>query len=181
VLFHADDHALVDGLTGFINQTLRQGDAVSVTSTGAVRASLAKRLQELGWSVGESGDFGRYRSSDSTLAASFIVSDGRAVRDRIANYVADLERWRIPTAGSQSRLVLVGDIAAQLLLTGNAQAVMEVEEVWNETTRSLPFLTVCCYAMATFEDDPHAAMLPHLCAQHYAVAHTPEGGLSSLL
>ncbi len=177
---HTDDASLIEGVGSFLNAALRRGDAVSVISTQLVRAKLAARLAGSGWTVGESGEFGRYRTSDSMAAGSSVLSDGQVVHDRIARYVADLDRWRVATAGAQSRLTVVGDIATHIALGGNADAAMELEHLWSDLTRALPFLTVCCYAMATFEDDPHQ-VLPHLCAEHFAVAHTPEGGMPSLM
>ena len=175
---HADEATLVDSVGSFLNTALRRGDAVSMVSTAPVRANLAKLLEGFGWTVGESGDFGRYRASDSVAAASSVVSAGHSIRDQIASYVADLDRWRAATAGPQARLTLVGDIATQLVLDGHVDAAMEVEHHWSDLTQALPFLTVCCYPMASFEHDPQQ-MLPHLCAEHFAVAHTPEGGMPS--
>lgn len=177
---HADDAALIEGVGNFLNAALRRGDAVSVASAAPVRSALAERLGEFGWTVGDSGEFGRYRASDSVAAGFSVLSDGHAVPDRIASYVAGLDRWRVATAGAQSRLTVVGDIATHLALGGNANAAMEIEHLWSEVTRALPFLTVCCYPMTSFADDT-GPVFPHLCAEHFAVTHTPESGISSLI
>jgi CheY-like chemotaxis protein len=179
--FHADDPGFVEGVSSFLNVALRRGDAVSVIGTAPVRASLAKRLQGFGWSVGESGEYGRYRASDSAVAASLVIRNEQLIRDYIENYVAELERWRAISAGPGSRLTVVGDISGQVLLTGNVRAALEVEHVWNDLTQALPFLTVCSYAMEMFSDDTDAHVLSQLCAEHFAVAHTPEGGTRSLI
>ena len=148
--FHADDATLVDSVGSFLNMALRRGDAVSMVSTAPVRASLAQRLQGYGWTVGESGEYGRYRASDSWQRPLRSCRMDTLSADRIASYVADLDRWRAATAGPQARLTLVGDIATQLVLRGNhVDAAMEVEHQWNDLTQALPFLTVCCYPMAS--------------------------------
>lgn len=174
--FYEDDRGLVDEVGAFLHGALRRGDAVSVVVTESIRAGLAQRLQGFGWSVGESGDHGRYRASDSTNAASTIIQNEHIVHEYIANYVAGLERWRVATAGPKSRLTVVGNISTQVLFGGKESVALEIEHVWNELTHSLPFLTVCCYPLKRMSEDAHTDMLPNLCAEHYAIAHTPEGG-----
>lgn len=178
--FHADVPGFVEGVSRFLDVTLRRGDAVAVIGAALVRANLAERLERFGWNVGESGEYGRYRASDSAVAASSINRNERLLRDYIEQYVAELERWRAASAGPGSRLTVVGDISGQLLLTGNVSAALEVEHLWNDLTRTLPFLTVCTYGMEMFPDDTDAHVLSQLCAEHFAVAHTPEGGTRSL-
>src|SRR4029450_5867250 len=111
---------------------------------------------------------------------SSINRNEQLLRDYIEQYVAGLERWRATSAGPGSRLTVVGDISGQLLLTGNVRAALEVEHLWNDLTRTLPFLTVCSFGMEMFSDDTDADVLSELCAEHFAVAHTPEGATRSL-
>jgi DNA-binding NarL/FixJ family response regulator len=177
--FYSDEYALVDEMSAFLGAALRRGDAVSVVSTGPIRAALAERLLGYGWNVGASGEYGRYRGSDSVAAASSVLRNGRLIPGYIESYVAGLERWRVTVAGPGSRLTLVGDIATQLLFDGNSQAALEVEHQWSDATRALPFFTVCCYPMTPLSDDRQVELLPQVCAEHFAVAHTPEGGMSS--
>jgi DNA-binding NarL/FixJ family response regulator len=177
VQFHTDDRVYVDEVSALLNVSLRRGDAVALVCVGSTRAQLATRLRAFGWNVGESGEQGRYRASDSASAAASVVRHGHADADGIGEYVAELDVWRANIAGPQARLTLVGDIATQILLNGHVDAATELEGAWNELTRALPFLTVCCYPMATLLDDGRAGLHPRLCAEHFAVAHTPEGGL----
>lgn len=181
VQFYEDDRGMVDGVSALLHAALRRGDAVSVVSTESLRGGLARRLQGYGWSVGESGEHGRYRASDSAAAAAAVMQNEHVISDYIANYVARLERWRVATVGPESRLTVVGDISTQVLFSGNQDAALNIEHVWNERTRTLPFLTVCCYPLQRISEGPYTDMLPNLCAEHYAVAHTPEGGTPSVI
>jgi len=174
--FYEDDRGLVDEVGAFLHGALRRGDAVSVVSTESVRTGLAQRLQGYGWNAGESGEHGRYRANDSALAASAIMRNEHVVPDYIENYVASLERWRVAAAGPTSRLTLIGDISTQMLVGGNEGAALDIEHLWNELTHALPFLTVCCYPLNRISEDARTDMLPNLCAEHYAIAHTSEGG-----
>jgi CheY-like chemotaxis protein len=179
VQFHEDERGLVEGMSALLNTALGRGDAVSVVSTEAIRAGLAQRLQRYGWTVGGSGQHGRYRASDSVAAAASLVKNEHVVPEYIKNYVHSLDQWRVATAGPNARLTLVGDIATHVLFSGNKDAAMEIEHLWNDFTETLPFLTVCCYPLTAMSDDAHVDVLPTLCAEHFAVAHTPEGGAPS--
>ena len=42
VMFHDDDRAFVDGVSGFISASLRRGDVVSLVTTSPIRAGVAR-------------------------------------------------------------------------------------------------------------------------------------------
>ena len=177
VQFHPDDRAYVGGVSSFVNLALRRGDVVSVVSTASIRAGLAERLKKYGWSVGESGQHGRYRASDAADAGAAVLRDGHPDTGLIEEMIAELENWLGANAeGPGSRMALVGDISGQLVLNGNLHAAFELEHLWNEMTRTRPFLTVCCYPMNCFSDRSHVSSFRQLCAEHDAVAHSAEDG-----
>jgi CheY-like chemotaxis protein len=182
VQFYDDEHEFVDGVDGLITAALRRGDAVSVVSSEHVRANLARRLAAFASKDSEPGKYGRYRDMDSMVAASSILWNGHVDADRVAEIVTDLDRWRQTVAGPQSRLTVVGDISSQFLAAGNLHAVRDLEHAWNELTSTLPFLTVCGYPMMQFSGELDEELLPQVCAEHFAVAHTPaaRAGFSSM-
>ena len=175
VHFHPDEHAYVEAVSGLVNGALRRGDVASVVSTPSIRAGVAERLRKYGWSVGESGQHGRYRASDATQAGAAAMRSGHLDRGRIEEMIAELETWGVANAERpEPRVTLVGDIAGQLLLNGNSHAAIELEHVWDDLTRARPFLTVCSYPS-------DVDVFPQLCAEHQAVAHTPEDPTRFLL
>jgi CheY-like chemotaxis protein len=180
--FHRDEPAYIESLSGLLNGALRRGDAVALLASWPLRAHIATRLRAYGWNVGESGDYGRYRAVNSDDAASSIVRDGCLDAGRVAEVLADLDRFCIATAEGvhAPRLTLVGDVAARLILRGNVAAAVDLERLWHELTSALPFLTVCCYPMTQFTGDIDADLLPAVCTWHHAIAHPPDGGMRSL-
>jgi DNA-binding response OmpR family regulator len=179
--FYADDRSLVDALGDFLHLALRRGDAVSACFSEPIRVGLAERLRTHGWNVSTSGVQGRFCAVDSAAALSSIMQDGSPGPDRVAEVVAQMDRLRIATAeGPARRMTLVGQIAAPLLASGNTRAALDTERLWNEQTRALPFLTVCCYPMTRFSDRVHAGEFRHMCAEHQAIAYTPDSGMVSL-
>jgi DNA-binding NarL/FixJ family response regulator len=180
--FHPDEPACIDSLSRFLNAALRRGDAVVLLASWPLRAHVATRLRAYGWNVGESGDFGRYRAVNVDDAVSSIVRGGRLDAGRVAGVLAGLERFRIATADGPHAppLTLVGDVASQLVRSGNVEAALELERLWHELTNALPFLTVCCYPMTQFTGGTDADLLPAVCAWHHAITHPPEDGTPSL-
>ena len=180
VMFHDDDRAFVDGVSGFISASLRRGDVVSLVTSSPIRAGVAERLRAYGWDAGEAGEDGRYHASDAAESLSSIMRNGRPDAERLRHFVAEIERTRVQgPSEAESRLTVVGDMSAHLLAAGNSQAALEVERLWDSLTRTLPFLTICCYPMSPF-DSLDGRLFPQLCGEHFAVAHAPEGGSRSL-
>ncbi|HEU4694095.1 MAG TPA: response regulator [Vicinamibacterales bacterium] len=172
IQFHLDDHALVESVGSLLHAALRRGDAVSAVFNESIRVGLSRRLQAYGWNVGDSGVYGRYRAADPADSLAFVMRDGRAEPERIQQLIAQLDSWRQSVSeDAGSRLTIAGAISAQLLLDGDVTNALEVESRWDAFTRDLPFVTVCCYSMEGFASQAQADALPHLCGQHFALAH----------
>jgi len=175
VLLHENDRGFVDGVSGLLAAALRRGDSVSLVSSSRIRAGVAQRLQAAGWNAGESGDYGPYRAMDSATALSPILHNGSLDLDRLRELIAETERGRVNGArGADSILTFVGDVSTHLL-DAHPELALEIEHAWTEMTRALRFVTVCCYPTSRFQT-ADGRLLPQLCAEHLAVAHTPEGG-----
>ena len=116
---------------------------------------------------------GQYVVMDAAESLSHFMRDGRPDATRIADVVANLDRLRLSFArGSQSRLTVLGEMAALLCRNGNFGAVTEVERIWNNLTRSLPFLTACSYPIECFMGEVSWKMFPNICAEHVAISHS---------
>jgi CheY-like chemotaxis protein len=180
VLYRDDDRGFVDSISGLLSTSLRRRDVVAVASTQPIRAGIARRLRADGWNVGESGEFGHYRAIDAAAALASVMRNGHPDADLMRELVGGLERTRaMGPRGAESRLTFAGEIAAQLVAEGNVEGALEMEHIWNDLTSPLPFLTICSYPMSPL-DGADERVFPHLCAEHFAVAHTPESASRSL-
>ena len=179
VHFHEDDRGFVDGVSGLIAAALRRGDAVSLVTRPHLRAGVAQCLRTLGFNAGESGQFGAYTAIDSASALAPILRNGQLDIDRLRELIAETDRGRTNgSRGADSILTFVGDTSTHLLEV-NPQLAVELEQAWNDVTRSLRFLTVCCYPTTRF-DGGDAGLFPQLCAEHLAKFPRTEGGTGSL-
>ena len=101
------------------------------------------------------------------------MRNGRPDPQRLGEGVAALERMRLETADIlDPRLTLIGEIAVPLVLGGRIQEALEIEHVWNDLTRALPWVGVCCYPMACFDDLTAPQPLREVCAEHGFISHT---------
>ena len=82
-----------------------------------------------------------------------------------------LDRLRLAAPnGPRGRLTIVGDLTVALCRNGDFEAALELERIWNELTRSLPFSTVCVYPTDCFaRSEAGLHLLSTLCAAHSAV------------
>jgi hypothetical protein len=100
------------------------------------------------------------------------MRDGRPDKERLAEIIQGLDRLRLGAPnGPRRRLTIFGDMAPCLCRDGNFEAAMELERIWNELTRALPFVTVCLYSAECFEHSGAMNLLPNVCAEHSAVCY----------
>ena len=111
-----------------------------------------------------------YVAQDSAQALSRVMRDGRPDRERLAEIIHGLDRLRLAAPnGPRGRLTIFGDMTVSLCRNGYFEAALELERIWNELTRALPFFTVCSYPIDCFEHSAARNQLPKVCAEHNAV------------
>ena len=172
VQFHSYDRRFIQGVSDLAHRALQRGHVVAVVATPAVRAGVAEGLNKNGWRVGELGEYGRYHAMDAAASLAGVMQGDRPDPQPLGESVAALEQMRVHAADTPDpRLTLIGEIAVPLLLKGNVQSALEIERVWNGLTRQLPWLGVCCYPMAGFDNLASPQSLHDVCAEHGCVSH----------
>jgi DNA-binding NarL/FixJ family response regulator len=170
VQFHADERQFLDDVSALVGATLRSGEPVLIVASEATRIGVAQRLQAREMNLAMLAERRQYVEQDSALAVSQIVHDGSPDEERVREIIHGLDRLRLAAPkGPRGRLTIVGDIAISLCRSGDTEAALEVERIWNEVTRPLPFFTVCSYPIECFEQPAARNQLPRLCAEHTAV------------
>jgi hypothetical protein len=81
----------------------------------------------------------------------------------------------VTSAGEPARrLTLVGEIAARLCHSGNLDAAIELERLWDELTRPLPILTVCAYPTEWLDARAPSHVVSGICAQHAVITNASD-------
>jgi DNA-binding NarL/FixJ family response regulator len=171
--FHTTDSYFLDEVSQFVGSTLQLGESVVVAATEQTRRGIAERLKVRGIDVTSMAAREQYVVMDAAESLAQFMRTGRPDPDRLADIVRDLDRLRLSSGrGPQSRLTIFGEMAVLLYQDGNVEAAVEVEQIWNDLTRSLPFLTVCSYPIECFQGERAGQSFPSVCAEHRAVNHT---------
>ena len=174
VQFHMNDRFFLDEVSRFVGAALRLGEPVVVIACEATRDGLVERLQAQELDLDRLMSRGQFVTHDSAMALARVMHGGRPNRDVLAEMVDGLERSRIATADAPGRrLKIVGEINVSLFQSGDVEAAMEIERIWDDLTSGLPFFTVCSYPVDCFEQ-ASAELFGRVCAAHGAVTRTPD-------
>jgi DNA-binding NarL/FixJ family response regulator len=168
MLLGSDPRLFLDDVSRLLTAAIRRGDMAATIGTEATRNGISERVLAKGCDLAKAIDRGTYVTFDAAGALSQAMVGGRLDTDRVAAFVNDLERSRL--AVSASNLTVVGEMSALLCAGGHYEAALQMESTWDDLTRGLPFLTVCCYSVAPLnEGGPD--LFPNICASHSAVCH----------
>jgi DNA-binding NarL/FixJ family response regulator len=176
VQFHANDSHYLDEISQLVGATLRSGEQVVLVTSETTRIGVAQRLQARQLNLAALAEREQYVATDSALALSQVMHDGKPDKERLAEVIHGLDRLRLAAPNGPGRLTIVGDMTVSLCRNGDFEAALEIERIWNELTRALPFFTVCSYPIDCFEHEEARNQLPNVCAEHGAVT----SGISSL-
>jgi hypothetical protein len=98
------------------------------------------------------------------------MHDGRPDKGRLGEVINGLDQFRMAfPKGPRSRLTIFGDMTVSLCRSGDFEAALELERIWDELTRALPFFTVCSYPLDCFKHSAARNHLPNVCGAHSAV------------
>jgi DNA-binding NarL/FixJ family response regulator len=171
--FHSDNRHSLEAVSGFVRASLQVGEPVVVVGTEATRLAIARHVQSRGMDLRAMERRRQYVALDAVQSLAGVMRGDRPDGDRLAETVDGLERSRLAFAnGPQSRLTVFGEMAVPLCRTGNVEAALEIEQIWNRLTGRLPIYTVCSYPIACFQNDRAHAQLSSVCSEHHAISHT---------
>jgi DNA-binding NarL/FixJ family response regulator len=168
MLLGVEPRLFLDEVSRLLASAIRRGDMAAIIGTEASRDGVSERLLAKGCDLAKAIDRGTYVSIDAVEAVAQVMVGGRLDIDRVAAFVDDFERSRL--AVSASNLTVIGEMSSLLCADGHSEAALELERAWDNLTRGLPFLTVCCYSVAAFNQGS-PELFPTICASHSAVCH----------
>jgi CheY-like chemotaxis protein len=181
VQFYANSQPFLNEVSRFLGLVLRRRDPAVVLAAGPNRVGLMERLEASGVDVAGAIRARRLLVMDAAEAVSQIMRDGRVDPERVAEMIDDLERLRVDVAdGPGSRLTIVGEVAVLLCRHGNFEAAIQLERLWDDLTRPLPFLTVCGYSIDCLRAESDPELLFNVCAHHSAVTHASSAGIATI-
>ena len=170
VQFHTNDGHFLDEVSRLVGATLLSGEQVVIVTSEATRVAVAQRLEARQMNLAMLAERGQYVAQDSALALSHVMREGRPDRDRVAEMIDGLGQLRLAAPNRpRGPLTIYGDMSASLCRNGDFEAAVELERMWDELTRALPFFTICGYPIDCFENSEALNLLSNVCAAHSAV------------
>ncbi len=144
VQFYEADAYLLDHVGEYIAAALRAGDAGIIIATKVHCTGVEQRLQQAGLDIEAARASGQFAAYDAFDTLTRFMVDGMPDADRFNEVVGEI----IETAAARyTRVRAFGAMVALLVADGNYSATLELERLWNELQRQLPFSLFCAYPM----------------------------------
>jgi DNA-binding NarL/FixJ family response regulator len=151
VLFHSDDAILLDSVTRFIAAALEAGNAAIVIATKSHQDSLLQRLKAGGVDTDGALQQGTYISLDAADILSAIMVNGLPDPVRFFGRIGGFIEAAAKAAKSeQPRVAVFGEAVDLLQAEGKANAVIRLEQLWNEVGETFGVDTFTARKTSTF-------------------------------
>jgi signal transduction histidine kinase len=167
VQFYEDDAFLLDALSRFIGSALGAGDATVVIATKAHRDGLAARLQARGLDLSHTSKQGRYVALDAAEVLAQFMRNGHPDAALFAAALGPvITRATAVAESAQPRVAAFGEMVALLWAEGQAEAALELEQLWNDLAQTHAFALLCGYPMSFFKQVADDGQLEQICSVH---------------
>lgn len=173
VQFYSDDDFLIGTLADFLFPVLQSGEAAVVFGTQSHLDGLSSRLNAQGVDVFGITATGRLILQDAAAVLRELKDGGTVDTAKLPQIAGPaIDRARAAAKGSSDRVVVFGEIVALLCEEGNYVAALELEEAWNELSKSHSFSLHCAYPLAAFSREEQGEMFLKVCGVHAVVLPT---------
>jgi hypothetical protein len=166
VQFYAHDDELIEPVCTFLADGLLAGEAAIVVATPAHLVALEIAMTAAGVDVVAARTLGTLVTADAAQTLSRVMPNGLPNARTFESEVGELVRR---TVGSGRRLRIYGEMVALLWDSGRVAEAIELEGLWNEIGREIPFSLYCAYQAQHDVDDEWAASFGRVCHLHSAV------------
>lgn len=174
VHFYEHDEQLVATVGPYLAAAIGAGETAIVIATETHRRAMASALVADGVDLSRAAGEGRFIAIDAAATLATFTADGELERDGFDLVIGGLLRQ---AAESGRTVRAYGEMVSLLWEEGNVLAAIELETLWNDLGRELPFTLFCSYPAMSATGHTHAEALHHVCHLHSSVL-TPAPGAS---
>jgi DNA-binding NarL/FixJ family response regulator len=168
--FYCDEQSLLDGFTLFAGTALKTAKAAIVLATERHQEALLARLQASGLDMSTAIEQGRYVALQPAETLSSFMVDGLPDPVRFHKAAVDLiVKTAESVDGDTSRVTACGECAPLLWQSGNAEAAVRLEQLWDEIGKSYEVQIFCGYLLASFQGGIGSFVFERICKVHSAV------------
>jgi PAS domain S-box-containing protein len=153
-----------------VGPALACGDAAVVIATQAHREGLEQLLKSHGLDISKAARQGRYLTLDATETLAQIMVNGLPDAERFANVIGSaLARAAAALTSERSQLAAFGEMVNVLWATGQYEAALRLEQLWNDLARHHSFSLLCAYPLSGFNSPKHTEPFLRICKEHSSV------------
>ena len=171
--FYDRDEELAETAGDYLAGAIAEGGAAVVVATPGRCARFQARLAAGGVDVGAARRDGTLVCLDATQVAPRLTRGGRVDLGAFATQF----RPAILAAGEAPGPVRIyGEVVALLWAAGQVNAALELEGLWNDLGRQIPFSLFCGYPRDLVESSQHQDVVAEVCRLHSSVVGRPVAG-----
>jgi MEDS: MEthanogen/methylotroph, DcmR Sensory domain len=176
VQVYTDDAYLLDSLCTLLMDALNAGESIVAVTTRSHRMGLQKRLLAQGIDGAEARQRGRLTVLDAVEALSGFMDENEPNRERFLLQFGDIFR-RAETAAvaKNKRLVAYGEMVAVLGEQKKFDALIRLEQLWNELALTHSFYLCCAYPANLFQEKLTGKAYSMIRAEHSDVVSLSSG------
>jgi anti-sigma regulatory factor (Ser/Thr protein kinase) len=166
VHFYDDDADLAGAVARHLARALKSSGTAIMIATEAHRRAIRRELESLDIDPAHA----RLMVLDAEAAVSAFSVRGsidRAGFDRVIGHVVR------EAAQSGGPVHAYGEMVAVLWDAGHVPAAIELERLWNDLGREVPFVLLCGYDKASVASPEHAGALRQVCELHSGIVAAP--------
>ena len=175
VQFYESETFLIDSITNFVCVGISSAETVLVLATETHLSALRTRLSENHLPVDSLETAGRFVPLDAERVQADLTVEGGLSRERFTQFFGSLlSQARV----AQRPVRVFGELVAVLWSQGKYSTAIQVEELWNDLQRQIPFTLFCAYPLKAFTGKHQADPLSQVCLTHSRII--PAESYSSL-
>ena len=156
----------MDRVGGYLVRAVADGAVALVIATLAHQAAFAARLADAGIDVAGARASGAWLTLDAERIVDRSIVGGSADPAAFSSVIGALIEERV---GEGQPVRAFGEVAALLWGSGLVAAAIDVEQLWNELSRSHPFSLWCAYPAQAGPGDAGPGSFSDVCQLHTAV------------
>jgi MEDS: MEthanogen/methylotroph, DcmR Sensory domain len=173
VQFYDRDEELAETAGDYLAGAIAEGGAAVVVATPDHCTGFEVRLASVGVDVGAARRDGSLVCLDATRVAPGVVQAGRV---DLAAFGTQFRPAILAAGEAPGPVRVYGEVVALLWAAGQVNAALELEGLWNELGRQIPFSLFCGYPRDLVQSTGHSGAVAEICRLHTAVVRHPMAG-----
>ena len=175
VQFYDRDEELTENAGDYLAGAIAEGGAAVIVATPGHCAGFEARLAAGGVNVGAARRDGSLVCLDATRIAGRLTSGGQV---DLAAFGTQFRPAILAAGEAPGPVRIYGEVVALLWAAGQVNAALELEGLWNDLGREIPFSLFCGYPRHLVDSSQHQGAVAEVCRLHTAMVGRPLAGAS---